>query len=67
MTNAPDTPDAADIDDISGAPDRACVNCGHMGHEHHLRETEVPGNTIRDTFCEACDAACEYLPEPEAV
>jgi hypothetical protein len=65
MTNAPDTPDAAGIDDTSGAPDRACVNCGHMGHEHRVRETEVPGNTIRETFCEICGAVCEFVPEPE--
>jgi hypothetical protein len=36
-----------------------------MGHEHRVRETEVPGNTIRETFCDLCGAICEFVPEPE--
>ncbi len=52
-------PDPADD---RGAPDTPCATCGHEGHAHVLRETEVAGNTIRETFCEECNAMCEYVP-----
>lgn len=60
------TPDQNSIDDLRGAPDRACATCGHMGEDHHVREIEEPGSTIQDTFCVACKTACAYIPEPEA-
>jgi len=59
MTSPPE------IEDVRGAPDRACVNCGHPGHEHLVRETEVPGNTIRETYCSSCGANCAFAPEPD--
>lgn len=53
-----------DADDERGAPDRACATCGHPGHSHLVREVEVPGNTIRETYCSECSALCEFVPEP---
>ncbi len=49
-----------------GAPDVPCAACGHDGHRHRLREFELSGTTVRDTFCEDCDAPCEYVPRPDA-
>lgn len=54
-----------DIDD-GGGPDRSCATCGHDGRSHILREIEVSGDTIRETYCEECGAACEFIPGPEA-
>jgi hypothetical protein len=54
-----------DLDVETGAPDRACATCGHSGHEHLVREVEVPGNTVRETYCSACAALCEFVPEQD--
>lgn len=58
MVNAPDI-------DEGGAPDLVCATCGHGGDDHVVRDIEVAGNTIRQAFCEGCDAACDYIPRPE--
>ena len=55
--NAPDTEE-------SGAPDRPCATCGHEGHAHILREVEAAGVTVRETYCEECEAPCEFIPDP---
>ena len=49
----------------SGAADLPCATCGHTGHEHVVRDIEVAGNTLHETFCEGCDAPCEYRPTSE--
>jgi len=54
-----------EIEDERGAADRACANCGHPGHDHLVREVQVPGNTIRETYCSTCGAICEFVPEPD--
>lgn len=46
-------------------PDAACANCGHSGQDHLVQEIEVSGDTIRRTYCQSCDASCEYVPIPE--
>jgi hypothetical protein len=53
-------------DDERGAPDRPCANCGHAGHDHVVREIEVPGNTVRETYCEECVAICQFVPESDS-
>ena len=53
------------VRDDDSASDRPCGRCGHEGHQHLLREIEVAGNTVRETYCEACEALCEYVPAPE--
>jgi len=53
-----------DIDE-GGAPDRACATCGHDGRQHIVREIEVAGNTVRETYCEACDRVCTFIPAPD--
>lgn len=57
MVNTPDRED-------SGI-DVPCLTCGHSGHEHVVRDVEVAGDTRRETFCEGCDRACEYVRRPE--
>jgi len=59
MTSPPE------IEDERGAPDRACAKCGHPGHEHLVREVEVPGNTVRETYCSTCTVICQFVPEPD--
>lgn len=58
MVNTPDI-------DEGGAPDTSCATCGHTGEDHVVRDIEVAGDTKHETFCEACDAPCEFLPAPE--
>lgn len=48
-----------------GAPDRPCATCGHDSILHALRETELAGNTVRETYCEGCGSPCDYFPAPE--
>ncbi|MFA7250262.1 MAG: hypothetical protein WC273_11610 [Dehalococcoidia bacterium] len=57
------TTEPPEIED-EGAPDRACANCGHPGHQHLVRDAELPGRTVRETFCVECGALCEFVPEP---
>lgn len=57
MTTTPEIED--------GIADLPCATCGHAGIEHVERDIEVAGDTKRETFCEGCDAACEYVPAPE--
>jgi hypothetical protein len=57
------TTEPPEIED-EGAPDRACANCGHPGHQHIVRDAELPGRTVRETFCSECGALCEFVPEP---
>ncbi|MEX1022847.1 MAG: hypothetical protein WD800_07355 [Dehalococcoidia bacterium] len=47
-----------------GAAERACANCGHGEGEHAVQEAEVSGNTVRRMFCESCEDAHDFLPEP---
>jgi len=54
-----------EIEDARGAPDRACAQCGHPGHEHLVREVDVPGNTIREIYCSTCGAICTFVPESD--
>ena len=42
--------------------DQPCATCGHSGQLHVLREVEVPGNTVRETYCEGCTSFCAFLP-----
>lgn len=58
------TTEPPEIEDESGAPDRPCANCGHPGHQHLVRDVELPGRTVRETFCSECGALCEFVPEP---
>ncbi len=58
MVDAPDT-------DEGGAPDSPCATCGHGSDDHVMRDIEVAGNTPHETFCEGCDAPCDYVPTPE--
>lgn len=48
-----------------GAPDAPCSRCGHEGHRHLVREIEDAGTTVRETYCEDCEALCEFIPAPE--
>lgn len=59
------TPDFDIGVETDGAPDAACASCGHGGEDHVVRDIEVAGDTKRETFCEGCDALCEFLPAPE--
>ncbi len=45
------------------APDRPCSACGHAGAEHVLRETELEGNTVRQTYCVACTDWHDFTPD----
>ena len=53
-----------DVDDEAGAPARACASCRHPAREHHIREIEVPGNTIRGSYYLECAGPCEFIPGP---
>ncbi len=48
-------------------PDRPCAVCGHAGHQHSLRETELEGTTVRQTYCEGCSDWHEYVPDDRDV
>lgn len=50
---------------LEGGPDRRCATCGHEGASHRVLETELPGATVIETFCEECDALCDFVPVPE--
>jgi hypothetical protein len=56
--------DAPDIDE-RGGPDRPCGRCGHAEVDHVLRDIEEPGRTVRQAYCESCDASCDFVPSPE--
>ena len=49
---------------VERAPDRICVECGHGESDHALQETEMPGATLRRTFCESCDGFHDFIPDP---
>ncbi len=57
MVNTPEIED--------GGAALPCATYGHTGDEHVVRDIEVAGNTLHETFCEGCDAHCEFFPAPE--
>ncbi|MGE3961995.1 MAG: hypothetical protein AB7F65_09970 [Dehalococcoidia bacterium] len=61
------TTDDAGFDEAveTGAPDAPCAKCGHDGARHRLREVELPGATMHDTYCEDCEAPCEFVPRQD--
>jgi len=53
--------------DEDAAPDRPCSVCRHAGHEHVLRETELEGNTVRQTYCTSCADWHDFVPDASDV
>ena len=45
-------------------PDRICTECGHGESDHLVQDTEMPGATLRRTFCEPCDGYHDFVPDP---
>ena len=41
-----------------------CAACGHEQASHVIEDTELPGETRRVTYCEACEDFHEFVADP---
>jgi hypothetical protein len=53
-----------DLDEDTSLGARVCVSCGHIEVEHALHDTELPGGTLRRSYCERCEDFHDFVPDP---
>jgi hypothetical protein len=50
-----------------GAAGLICVSCGHEEGAHIVQDSELPGGTMRRTYCQACEAFHDFVPDPRSL
>ena len=60
------TDEAPELEEL-GAPVRPCQRCGHGDEVHTLQDFELPGQTVRRTYCQSCEDWHDFEPDPADV
>ena len=50
--------------DLADVPGGTCAACGHPENDHVEQDAEVPGGTLRRTFCEVCEDLHDFVLDP---
>ena len=50
--------------DLAEVPGSICAACGHAEGDHVEQDAEVPGGTLRRTFCETCEDLHDFVLDP---